>query len=629
MGPYRTSATVHLKRGISAEILLVRPTSSRNPLLSASCSRFSAEILLVRPSSSRKSLQPSFISRKSPIFGQHLHSSAENLRNSANISIFGQVTAEILFVRPSSNGKSFLRELQIVGQKVFLAKESSAKDSIRGLSAWKINSCFEDKRNISHLLEDADFNFKKFEVSSATVETMIEKHLKFKDQSTEGLRYSAVPPPYNDNYTPPLEPVILRRPVPVCQPTMPVSVKIEQPKHVESVKLNDSNASTSCADKVLVEDWDEDDENDSNSVSVENSTNTNILSLVVSKTCGDAALNLKSNLSTIEKYKPKTFVRQSDKCTCTCGNSGKQKQIPNRDQQTSHRPGPSPNCIVLKRQTCFNYGIAGHIARNCQNPSPVPKYAQYLKNVPKRYSSKRKPSRSHSTDSDWNVNKAKTRTLPDKNQTHIRKSNLRDSSTKPKSVRSKPYQRPSHSQHLKPKPKSKGRPNSKSSVEAPIRSNKRPKPDYRWVPKVPTSKSHQNPVITSCSLSINRICHGKKYNMLTAIVNLVTKWTGFLNLTNPAVCAGVATEEYHQTLIQFLQVKDVIHFHRDSLRHSTFFTHRRCTELYHSLLSAESNDYIISLKQEYQEQIKNTIAFRDLLSNLYNAHKREENELVN
>ena len=44
--------------------------------------------------------------------------------------------------------------------------------------------------------------------------------------------------------------------------------------------------------------------------------------------------------------------------------------------------------------------------------------------------------------------------------------------------------------------------------------------------------------------------------------------------------------------------------------------------------SAESNDYIISLKQEYQEQNKNTIAFRDLLSNLYNAQRREC-EMVN
>ena len=48
--------------------------------------------------------------------------------------------------------------------------------------------------------------------------------------------------------------------------------------------------------------------------------------------------------------------------------------------------------------------------------------------------------------------------------------------------------------------------------------------------------------------------------------------------------------------------------------------------------SAESNDYIISLKQECQEHIKNmknTIAFRENVSNLYNAQRREENELVN
>ena len=31
-----------------------------------------------------------------------------------------------------------------------------------------------------------------------------------KDKLGEGLGYSAVPPPHNDNYTPPLEPVILR-----------------------------------------------------------------------------------------------------------------------------------------------------------------------------------------------------------------------------------------------------------------------------------------------------------------------------------------------------------------------------------------------------------------------------------
>ena len=83
---------------------------------------------------------------------------------------------------------------------------------------------------------------------------------------------------------------------------------------------------------------------------------------------------------------------------------------------------------------------------------------------------------------------------------HFIKSNLRDSSTKPKSVRSKPSQRPSHSQHSKQKAKSKSRPNSKSSVEAPIRLTKRPKPIYRWVPKVQAPTSSNNPVTTSFNL---------------------------------------------------------------------------------------------------------------------------------
>ena len=163
------------------------------------------------------------------------------------------------------------------------------------------------------------------------------------------------------------------------------------------MKVNESNASTSCADSVLVEDWDEEDEN------VSSSSNTNILSHVV--------LNSNANISTVAKYKPKKFVRQSDKCACTCGNSGKQKQIPKRDPQTSQRPRPSPNHIVLKRQTCFNCGTPGHIARNCPHRPYIPYYAQNWQNVPRRKSSKRRnSSRSCSSDGDWNADKAKNQT---------------------------------------------------------------------------------------------------------------------------------------------------------------------------------------------------------------------------
>ena len=57
------------------------------------------------------------------------------------------------------------------------------------LDAWKAN------------FKNTEFNFKKFDVSSAKVETMIETQLKWKNRYNQGLGYDKVPPPFNDNYT--------------------------------------------------------------------------------------------------------------------------------------------------------------------------------------------------------------------------------------------------------------------------------------------------------------------------------------------------------------------------------------------------------------------------------------------
>src|SRR6187200_1479378 len=154
---------------------------------------------------------------------------------------------------------------------------------------------------------------------------------------------------------------------------------------------------------------------------------------------------------------------------------------------------------IMKRQTCFCCGFAGHIARNCPNPPAVPVHAHHLKNLSKGDYAKRKPFRSGSNDSDWSANKTKTKILKTGQQIYVGESGPREGC--PKMVRQKPSQRRPVNHRLEQKPTKKGKTNVSSSVVQPTRSDKRPKPIYRWVHKVPASKSSNHHVITSSILS--------------------------------------------------------------------------------------------------------------------------------
>ena len=94
----------------------------------------------------------------------------------------------------------------------------------------------------------------------------------------------------------------------------------------------------------------------------------------------------------------------------------------------------------MKRQTCFNYGIPGHIARNYPQRLYVPYYAQGWQNVPRGRFSKRNRSRSHSHNGDWNAKKAKkgkNQTPKDKKGMSDKKLNSRDGSIRQRLVRLK------------------------------------------------------------------------------------------------------------------------------------------------------------------------------------------------
>lgn len=372
--------------------------------------------------------------------------------------------------------KRIAQEHSVTSSNLIFAKEDIAKLTAE-LDALKAK------------YQDAEFNFKKFDVSSTVVETMIEKQLRFKNQDKDkkGLGYNSVPPPFNDNYTPPLE-------------TSEFEPFSHYGKSHESSSVNSnnfdhanvSNVSASCADEKPGEDGYKKDDDES----VDDSSKTN--ASAPSESNADSVSNGSDDIAS----KPSTSLNNAVKCACTCacGNKGKQKT--KRTKSKSKGPGPNPNHPPLKKQTCFNCGVPGHIARNCPHRPYVPYYAQHWHNGPSRRSRKRNPSRPRSSDGNWNEDKAKRQkaALDKLGKQH----DTRGDFIKPTWVRPKSSQGSCSSTHLEQRLKAKGNLAPKSSVAAPNRS-KHPhvKPDYRWVPK--GSKSNKCPDTAKQSISDNQV----------------------------------------------------------------------------------------------------------------------------
>ncbi|XP_022041868.1 dentin sialophosphoprotein-like [Helianthus annuus] len=198
--------------------------------------------------------------------------------------------------------------------------------------------------------------------------------------------------------------------------------------------VNVTDASTSCADKVTIEDWVEGDDvvcQRADDVCPKTSNLSADAPPYVRKDASEPALRGPSN-----KYvSPKPTVKNENSKSSECTNCCKQRQMKqgkkaekaaNKSSNKSYNSystsvgwNGSGYAPYVKKQTCYNCGIPGHIARNCTHRPYVPYYTQHQK-VTQRDRSYSKPMKVEKpkammnrspkvkpSDGDWNAAKAK------------------------------------------------------------------------------------------------------------------------------------------------------------------------------------------------------------------------------
>ena len=108
------------------------------------------------------------------------------------------------------------------------------------------------KEEIAKLTAELDALKAKYEdadVSSTVVENMLDTQLKF--STKKDLGYNHIPPPFNHNYTPPLETSKLKSFVYVGKPLENEPTVSDKSSNSDSVPVEVTNVSASCAGTPL------------------------------------------------------------------------------------------------------------------------------------------------------------------------------------------------------------------------------------------------------------------------------------------------------------------------------------------------------------------------------------------
>ncbi|XP_022019043.1 uncharacterized protein LOC110919074 [Helianthus annuus] len=175
--------------------------------------------------------------------------------------------------------------------------------------------------------------------------------------------------------------------------TEPTTSEIETIRPVPDFNcVNATDASTSCADEVKVEDWVEGDDivcQKANDVCSKTSNLSVDAPPYVRKVVSEPALRGPSN-----KYvPPKPTIRNENAKSSECTNCCKQRHMKQAVNKSSNKSYNSNSSSVgsngsgyapyVKKQTCYNCGIPSHIARNCTHHPYVSYYTQHQRVTPR------------------------------------------------------------------------------------------------------------------------------------------------------------------------------------------------------------------------------------------------------
>ncbi|TLX69561.1 hypothetical protein E9993_22885, partial [Labilibacter sediminis] len=271
--------------------------------------------------------------------------------------------------------------------------------------------------------QNNEFSIRKFDASQIAVENLIDEQTKYRNQEKEkkGIGYNEVPPPWNDNYTSPL--YTKESDTPMQYGKQPTDNKTENVSASKSDDndVHDANASSSCAGNSLDEGHKQEslNLNASDSACLNNISDSVCLdkdSVSGFATVGESVLNAVFDYGCVETVEPNVCDEPASKSVCAkcaCMNecvdpksnnptnekraeqifgrkivkgfdyrdnlnkhvtyassnvedpSLRHRRNSNYGSSTSNRPGQIPDNSKIKKQTCFNCGIADHIAKNC------------------------------------------------------------------------------------------------------------------------------------------------------------------------------------------------------------------------------------------------------------------------